>query len=197
MLKRGSYSAKIVGTQGISPYSSRVERYLSDMKEYFADKRTVEDMLSRGKDPLIYVVYEIDRELQDELNVGCTVIYPGKIGDEYYFTKGHFHKNPLAGEVYIGVSGEGMILIQDKSGEVSVEEIGPQTIAYVPPGTAHRTINIGKVELVFLAIYPSDAGHDYETIMKTGFAKIVIERDGRPVIADNPHYKGNRDPPCS
>ncbi|MEM2335601.1 MAG: glucose-6-phosphate isomerase family protein [Candidatus Bathyarchaeia archaeon] len=189
MLDKGSYTAKILGADGIYPYRSKVERYLSDMREYFVDRQVVEETLSSGRNPLIYVVYEINRELQGELNVGYTIIYPGKIGDEYYFTKGHFHEKRLTGEVYVGVSGEGLILMQDEEGTFLVGEIESGAIIYVPPGFAHRTVNTGKTELIFLSIYPSDAGHDYETIMRTGFAKIVIERGGKPVLTDNPNYK--------
>ncbi|MEM1514888.1 MAG: glucose-6-phosphate isomerase family protein [Thermoproteota archaeon] len=189
MSSKGFYFAKILGVNGIYPYKSKVERHLSDMREYFVDRQSTEEILSSGRDPLIYVVYEIDRELQGELNVGCTIIYPGKIGDEYYFTKGHFHKNILAGETYIGISGEGLILMQDRNGNFSVGELESNTIVYVPPGFAHRTVNTGKTELVFIAVYPSDAGHDYETIMRTGFAKIVVERGGKPTLIDNPNYR--------
>lgn len=188
-MDKSFYTAKILGVNGIYPYKSKVERYLSNMREYFADKRAVEEILSSGRNPLIYVVYEIAREEQGELNVGCTVIYPGKIGDEYYFTRGHFHKKPLTGEIYIGVSGEGLILMQDKDGAFSVGEMESGTIIYVPPGFAHRAVNTGKMELVFLSIYPSDAGHDYETIMRSGFAKIVVERGGKPTLVDNPNYR--------
>lgn len=189
MLGKGFYTARIIGVNGIYPYGSKVERYLSDMREYFVDKRAVEDILSSGRNPLIYVVYEISREAEGELNVGCTVIYPGKVGGEYYFTRGHFHKKLQTSEIYIGVSGEGLILMQDAYGAFSVGEIKPETIVYVPPGVAHRTVNTGNTALVFLSIYPSDAGHNYETIMRTGFAKIVIEREGRPVLIDNPNYR--------
>lgn len=189
MLDKGSYIAKILGADGIYPYKSKVERYLSDMQEHFMDRQAAKEILSSGRNPLIYIVYEITREERGELNVGCTVIYPGKIGDEYYFTKGHFHKDPLTGEIYIGVSGEGLILMQDKSGAFSVGEMETGTIVYVPPGFAHRTVNTGKTELVFLAVYPSDAGHDYETIMRTGFAKVVVERGGKPTLIDNPNYR--------
>jgi glucose-6-phosphate isomerase len=185
MQTKKSYSTRIVGVNGICPYKSKVERYLKDMREYFIDKKAVDNIISRGENPLIYVVYEIDQESPGELNVGCTIIYPGKIGEEYYFTKGHYHKRDNASEVYIGVDGEGLILMQDKSCRSFIEEIKPGTIIYIPPGVAHRAVNTGKTELVFLAIYPSDAGHDYEMIMKTGFAKIVVERNGKPLIIDN------------
>lgn len=184
---KGSFSVKL-SKAGLLPYSVKVERRLSDLRECFYDRRAVEDILSKGEDPLIYVVYEIGREREGELNVGCTIIYPGKIGDEYYFTKGHFHVKEV-GEVYIGVSGEGLILMQDKEGELFAEEIKPETIVYVPPGLAHRSVNTGKTKLIFLAIYPSDAGHDYATINRMGFAKIVVERNGKPTLIDNPNYR--------
>ncbi len=190
MLDKGAYSAKLGGETGIYPYKAKVERRLTDLREYFLDRHLVEEMLSRGENPLIYVVYEIPRKTEGEFNVGCTIIYPGKIGEEYYFTKGHFHAKEQTSEVYIGMSGEGIILMQDKSGRTVAEKIEPGTLIYIPPGMAHRSINTGKTELIFLAIYPSDAGHDYETIMKTGFAKIVVERDGKPTLIDNPKYKG-------
>ncbi|MEM2593454.1 MAG: glucose-6-phosphate isomerase family protein, partial [Candidatus Bathyarchaeia archaeon] len=88
------------------------------------------------------------------------------------------------------ISGEGLILMQDRYGGVFTEEIRPETIVYVPPGLAHRSVNTGKNELIFLAIYPSDAGHDYETVDRIGFAKIVVERDGKPTLIDNPNYRG-------
>ncbi|MBS7624175.1 MAG: glucose-6-phosphate isomerase family protein [Candidatus Bathyarchaeia archaeon] len=188
MPAKGSFSAKL-SKIGLFPHDVKVERRLSDLRKYFYDKRAVESILSRGEDPLIYVVYEIGREREGELNVGCTIIYPGKIGDEYYFTKGHFHVKE-AGEVYLGISGEGLILMQDRYGGVFTEEIRPETIVYVPPGLAHRSVNTGKNELIFLAIYPSDAGHDYETVDRIGFAKIVVERDGKPTLIDNPNYRG-------
>ena len=62
-------------------------------------------------------------------------------------------------------------------------------VIYVPPGWAHRAINIGSTKLIFLAIYPSDAGHDYGAIKERGFRKIVIERDGKPSIEDNPRWR--------
>lgn len=189
MLNKGFYTAKMLGANGIYPYRSKVERYLSDMREYFVDKQAVDEILSSGRNPLIYAVYEIAREGLGELNVGYTVIYPGKVGDEYYFTRGHYHKDPSTSEVYIGVLGEGLILMQNRDGLFLVGEIEPGAIVYVPPGFAHRTVNTGKTELAFLAIYPSHAGHDYETIMKTGFAKIVVERGGKPTLIDNPNYR--------
>jgi glucose-6-phosphate isomerase len=39
----------------------------------------------------------------------------------------------------------------------------------VPKEFAHRSVNVGDEALVFLAIYPSDSGHDYGSIERKGF----------------------------
>lgn len=183
------FSSRLGGASGISPYEVRVERRLSDLPGYFQDEELAEEMLSRGEDPKIYEVYEIPQPaVEGLLNVGCTIVHPGKIGNEYYFTKGHFHENKSTSEVYVGLEGEGLILIQDRSGEVVNIEIKPNVLVYIPPNTAHRSVNTGTDRLAFLAVYPSNSGHDYESIERTGFAKIVVERDDGSVVEDNPRY---------
>jgi len=184
------YTTELGGKTGISPYKIKVERRLSDLLDYFSDREASEEILRGGEDPIIYEVYEIPFEpLEGLLNVGCTVIYPGKVGDEYYFTKGHFHEKESTSEIYIGMKGEGIILIQDHEGKAVNIKIKPNVLVYIPPGTAHRTVNVGREKLVFIAIYPSDAGHDYETVRTKGFARVVLEEDGKPIIKDNPRYK--------
>jgi len=182
------FSSKLGGQTGLTFYEKKIEQRLSDIAEYFSDKELVEQMLSRGDDPVIYEVYEVPQQpTEGVLNIGCTIIYPGKIGVEYYFTKGHFHEKKSSSEVYIGMEGEGLILMQDQKGKTMHLEIKPDVLVYIPPGSAHRSINTGTGKLVFLAVYPSDAGHDYGTIRTRGFAKLVIERDGKPVLIDNPY----------
>jgi len=185
-----AFSSRLGGITGIFPYEADIEHVLSDLSSYFQDEKLVEEMLSRGENPKIYEVYEIPQPATEGLlNVGCTILHPGKIGSEYYFTKGHFHHKESTSEVYVGVEGEGLILIQDRKGEVVSIEIKPDFVVYIPPNTAHRSVNTGGRRLVFLAVYPSDSGHDYESIERTGFAKIVVERDSGPVVEANPKYR--------
>jgi len=181
------FSSQLGGVTGIFPYMEKVERRLSDLSNYFQDEKFVKEMLFKGEDPMIYETYETPQPAVDGLlNVGCTIVHPGKIGGEYYFTKGHFHRKDSTSEVYIGMEGEGLVLIENRSGETVSVAIKPDVLVYIPPNTAHRTINTGAGRLVLLAVYPSDSGHDYESIERKGFAKIVVERDGRPVVEDNP-----------
>ena len=118
------------------------------------------------------------------MTYALTVMAPGKVGSEYHMTKGHFHKRNDAGEIYICMSGEGSLLLQDRLGAVEKVDMSKGDVAYVPPGVAHRSVNTGKDELAFLAIYSPDAGHDYESIVKRGFSKRLVERGGRAILED-------------
>ena len=47
----------------------------------------------------------------------------------------------------------------------------PGSVHYIPGNVAHRVANTGNEPLIFLASWPSDAGHDYARIRETGFSK--------------------------
>ena len=185
-----AYSFSYDVETGFTPARPVRKRYLSDMKGYFYRHDLVEGMLGKGVNPLIYEYTEVENpQKEGHLNIGWTKIYPGKVGDEYYMTRGHFHKVEASGEVYIGLRGEGIVLTQTRDGKCVHAEIAEGKIVYVPPGVAHRTVNTGDKPLIFLYIYPSYSGHDYGTIAELGFAKLVVERDGKPTLIDNPRYK--------
>ena len=38
-------------------------------------------------------------------------------------------------------------------------------------------------------VFRADAGHEYGTIEKKGFRKLVVEQDGKPVIVPNPKWE--------
>jgi glucose-6-phosphate isomerase len=113
---------------------------------------------------------------------GNTTINPGKVGDEYYMTKGHFHRIRNRGEYYATAQGEGALLLMGEDGITRSEEMRPGSVHYIPGHTAHRVANTGRTPLVFVACWPSDAGHDYETIERDGFSALMLEHDGRPVL---------------
>lgn len=165
-----------------------IVRKLSNMKNFYYDQDAVKRILETD-DPIIYEVYAVEHSKNEgDLSFATTIINPGKIGNEYYMTKGHFHERKDAAEIYIGISGVGKLLMQDEHGKCVDVDIKKDTIVYVPPKHAHRSINVGEQPLVFLAIYPSNAGHDYGVIEKQGFAKIVIEDNGIPKVVKNPSY---------
>jgi glucose-6-phosphate isomerase len=51
---------------------------------------------------------------------------------------------------------------------------------------SHRVVNTGSDLLFFVASYHIAAGHNYGPITRQGFAQLVVERDGQPVLVPNP-----------
>jgi glucose-6-phosphate isomerase len=59
----------------------------------------------------------------------------------------------------------------------------------VPARYAHRSINVSPDEpLKTFFVFRGDAGHDYGSIERKGFRKLMVERDGAPAIIDNPKW---------
>jgi len=164
-------------------------RKLSNMKGTFFNTES-ERMILESRDPVIYSFSEkILPEEPGHLQIAMTSINPGKIGEEYYMTKGHYHKLPQTSEVYLGLEGKGCLLMQTGEGNFASIDIRPGVLAYIPPYWGHRMVNTGDTPFIFFAVYPGDAGHNYGDIEKTGFVKILAERDGNPILMDNPKWK--------
>jgi glucose-6-phosphate isomerase len=173
-----------------SAYDSHISRRLSAMRGMYCDEAAFAALLARD-DALLYEVYEIQRpHAPGELLQGVSVVHPGKVGDEYYMTKGHFHEVLDTGEVYYCLSGAGMMVMETPEGESSVQPFRAGQVLYVLPRWAHRSVNTSPDQaLVFYFVYPGNAGHNYGTIEQQGFRKLVVERDGQPTVIDNPRWK--------
>jgi glucose-6-phosphate isomerase len=166
----------------LDPYTTRIERHVSDLRGAFADSDALERLVAEG-DPLVYEVLQYDVPEEVGQLVCCTtVIRPGTVGDEYYLTKGHYHAVRETAEVYLGLSGSGYLLLMSEDGRNEATPIEHGTVAYVPPSWAHRTVNTGDEPFVFFAVYPGQAGHDYGTIEATGFAQRVVRSPEGPVL---------------
>jgi len=169
--------------------ATHIKRFLSKLINVFANPDAAKDYLRRNGDTLIYEVYEKNiPEANGEVRFCSSITYPGKIGDEYFMTKGHFHSRPDTAEMYYCIRGRGYMLMEKKDGEHVLEEMRPGRMIYVPGYYAHRSINTGDEPLISVPAYPGDAGHDYETMEERGFRHIVVEKNGRPVVIENPRY---------
>ncbi len=162
-----------------------VERTLSQLKGCFADEAAYEAALEK-EDSLLYRVTAIEAANDaGDLHYGLGILYQGKIGNEYYLTKGHLHSTREAAEVYIGLSGSGYMLLEDeKTGESRLEPLGEGSVVYVPGHTAHRTMNTGDEPLTYFGVYPANAGHDYGAIAERNFLKVLVEENGKPTLKD-------------
>jgi glucose-6-phosphate isomerase len=162
------------------------ERRLVDLDGLFAA-----EVPGSRREELAYRVYEIPVPVSESnLASSTTVLEPGTVDGEYFMTKGHFHAKRERAEIYVGISGQGRLVMTTEGGRPHVEAMGPGRVNYVPGGWGHRSVNVGSEPLVFFAAYPADAGYDYATIEKEGFPVLVVERDGRPEVVENPRYGG-------
>ena len=172
------------------PKEEVILRRLSTMKEAFIDQAAAEAALARGEDPRIVEVYMAPvPHGEGFLMANINVVYPGKVGMEYFMTKGHIHDDPdHAPEIYITVKGTGKLLMQNLAGEYSVLDMAEGLINYIPAPFAHRCINTGSQPLVYLGVFPADTERDYSFDSKN-FKKLVVERDGQAALVDNPLAK--------
>lgn len=144
---------------------SLTKRTISDLEGVFEDEAALSEM---NPDEVIYEV-EIHQpvgEIEGGLYFGTSYINPGKVGNEYFMTKGHFHAKRDRGEYYWGIAGKGLLLLMDEHRNTWAEIVKKGSLHYIPGYIAHRLINTGQERLVVGACWPADAGHDYETIQK-------------------------------
>ena len=175
---------------GLSTSKKPLQRYLSNMKGIFSDQAACDAQLAK-ENVLIYEFFDMGvPESSGEIAYGTSITYPGKVGDEYFMTKGHFHTVLDTAEVYYCLSGHGYMLMENPEGDWEAQELVPGKAVYVPGRYAHRSVNVSPDEpLVTFFAFPGHAGHDYGTIETQGFRKLIVERDGKPAFVDNPKWK--------
>lgn len=171
-----------------APCVELVTRKVSDLNMMFYDKPAVEENIRQGD----HVVYEIRYHpfitSTSDMALGTTTIFPGKIGDEYHMTKGHFHESNDQPEIYHCVRGEGILQMMSAEGEYYAAAWKPNTITHIPPQFAHRVVNTGTEPLVFVAVFHVAAGHDYRLIELRGFKYRIVDRHGKAVEQLNPNW---------
>ncbi len=166
----------------LDPVRHITERKLSDMDGMFLEEGDQDDRV-------VYRVYAVPTpELNSNLIYSTTVLEPGTVGREYHMTKGHFHEKRDRAEIYLGLSGRGLLVLATADGRCVTQTQQRGSINYIPGGWAHRSVNMGEEPLVFFAAYIADAGHDYATIERSGFPIAVVKEDDGPRIIDNPRY---------
>jgi len=177
---------------GLSGDVEPIRRKLSAMAGMYADQKAFDEMVAAG-DPTVYEFYDLGMpDDAGDIAFGTSITYPGKVGDEYFMTKGHFHSILPTAEVYYCLRGSGQMMMENPEGDWEARELTAGVAVYVPSRYAHRSINTSSDEpLVTFFAFRADAGHDYGTIEERGFRKLVVERDGQAVIVDNPKWQNH------
>ncbi|MBB3320000.1 MULTISPECIES: glucose-6-phosphate isomerase [unclassified Rhizobium] len=150
---------------GMSGNTGRYEKRLSDLAGLYADQDAHTALLQTLSDPVVYDVEDFKPGTHSgDLIYGVTRMSPGRVGDEFFLTRGHIHAKADRPEIYYGQKGHGLMQLESPEGQTRIIEIRPQTICYVPPYWIHRSINVGDEDLVMVFAYPSDSGQDYGII---------------------------------
>lgn len=175
---------------GMSPDVSPIQRRLSDMKGMYADETAYASMV-RESDSLVYEFHDMGLPAKEgAIAFGTSITYAGKVGDEYFMTKGHFHTILATAEIYYCLGGHGYMLMENPEGDWEARELTPGCAVYVPERYAHRSINVGSgAPLITFFAFRADAGHNYGAIETKGFRKRIVERNGKPEIIDNRGWK--------
>ena len=158
------------------------ERLLADISAIFFDQEEVKLVSPQITVYKVEAWLPVSESTPGGLFFGTSTIMPGKIGNEYFMTKGHFHAQSDRAEFYWGVQGIGVLILMDRDRNTWGEEVYPGSLHYIAGETAHRLSNTGDENLIVGACWPSDAGHDYDDIAQNGFSARLVEIDGQPVF---------------
>ncbi len=172
--------------------SRRYQKVFNDLKGLYLDESAFALLTASRGEEVAYEVYEYRaNENPGDLIFGTSILFPGKVGDEYFMTRGHLHAKSDRPEVYYCQLGTGVMLMETPSGETEAIEMKPQSVVYVPPHWIHRSVNTGPGILVTFFCYPADSGQDYEIIARSRGMKVLIVDDhaGGWHKVPNPRYR--------
>jgi len=160
--------------------TNRYVKTLRDLEGLYEDQAAYTSLLAKMADEIVYEVTDYKpSSMSGDMIIGVTRMIPGKVGNEYFLTRGHIHAKPNRPEMYYGEKGTGIMLLESPAGEIRTIEIAPRTMCYVPPFWIHRSVNTGPGELVMTFAYPADSGQDYDIIAKAGGMRNRIIDDGK------------------
>ena len=157
-------------------------RRASDMRGYYRSEAALAALIAAGN-PLHYEVFEVPvPETYGNLMYCISKLQPGKVGDEFFMTKGHYHIVPETAEIYLCLRGEGYMMMKTAEGKWNAQKMRRGQMVYVPSYWAHRSVNTGSEPLVSFCVYPAEAGHNYGDIATEGFPRRIFDRAGKTVM---------------
>lgn len=174
--------------------NGRYEKRLPELEGIYRDDAAFSSALrSDSGEPVYWVESSTLDEGDGALTIGISTLQPGAIGNEFYMTRGHIHEKHSSAELYYGLSGRGVMLMETVDGESTAIEITPGVAVHVPGHWVHRSVNVGSETFSTLFCYPSDAGQDYGIIRQAGGMRNLVVRDGSGwTLRSNDDHQGYR-----
>jgi len=172
---------------------SHYQKRLRDLAGLYADSAAFDLLAAQRGDEVVYDVTDHrPSSLPGDLITGVTRMSPGKVGDEFFMTRGHIHAVVDRPELYFGLKGHGLMVMESADGQTRIVEVGPHVACYVPPYWIHRSVNVGDEDFVMLFCYPADSGQDYDIISRSHGMRQRVRANGSVKggwhATDNPDY---------
>ena len=186
------------GTGQLGGSNGRYEKHWPDLDGLYRDGAAYAERLAAADgEPVYWVESSQTEDGPGGLITGVSVLEPGRVGEEYAMTRGHLHAQADRSELYVGLSGHGVMLLETLDGQSRAVEVTPGQAVYVPGHWVHRSVNVGTERFVTLFCYAADAGQDYAIIAEAGgMAQLVVaDGDGWTTRA-NPDHRGYRRAPA-
>jgi glucose-6-phosphate isomerase len=171
------------------------EKRLGDLQGVYRDHGAWAAALAADGDRPAYWVDSSTLSREDgALTIGTSTLAPGRIGEEFAMTRGHLHAVAAAAELYYGLAGRGVMLLESLDGESRAIEVTPGVAVHVPGHWVHRSVNVGDEPFSSLFCYPSAAGQDYDVIATAGgMRRLVVAGASQGWrLRDNPDHRGYR-----
>ena len=172
--------------------NGRYEKFLPDLDGLYRDAAAYQARLADDDGQPVYWVETTETEpgpgRADHRHQRAGARHGGA---EYAMTRGHLHAIADRSELYVGLSGRGVMILDTVEGETKVVELNPGQAVYVPGHWVHRSVNVGTERLATLFCYAADAGQDYSIIERAGGMKslVVVDGDGW-AVQPNPDHRG-------
>lgn len=157
-------------------------------------QRTLEDLKPVLKDPSsqgpshVYQVFPSDKENW----VNKTVVEPGKIGEEFTKTFGHYHPENSPPETYFVEQGEGILILQKKDlSKIVIVKLKAGDRVKITNQYGHSISNVGKEPLILYDDWKiPHTPADYEQIKNLhGMACYLVEEGGEVKSISNLNYQ--------
>jgi oxalate decarboxylase/phosphoglucose isomerase-like protein (cupin superfamily) len=167
------------------------------------------DPKSRGPEIAYWVLENISTGSDEWRNL--TILAPGKYGQEYTKTYGHYHTSEQEVEISKLIKGKGLFLLQKKFYDTRgnwithqvdvaylIEATPEDDPVYIPKNYAHSWVNTGTLPLMTYDNWreTGEPTHTYDEVKDLhGLAYYIIEgKNGNPQAVPNPNYRDLAEP---
>jgi glucose-6-phosphate isomerase len=146
-------------TLQIQPNTGGYRKYLRELDGIYEDQTSFRKLVETCGNEVAYRVEEARfTDGGSDLITGISVLEAGKVGSEFFMTRGHLHQRADRPETYYCLAGHGILLMETLEGRIEAAEMRSGSLVYVPPFWVHRSVNVGSSVFATLFSYPPIGG---------------------------------------